>query len=71
MNLHVNTTNIWMHIILMGSFIYLIYLLIINILADEKPPTELGDREKMKLKYKLDILTMIIYIFICILIFII
>jgi uncharacterized membrane protein len=71
MNLHVNTTNIWMHILLMGSFIYLIYLLIVNILADEKPPTELGEREKMKLKYKLDILTMIIYIFICILIFII
>ena len=71
MNLHVNTTNIWMHIILMGSFIYLIYLLIVNILANEKPPTELGEREKMKLKYKLDILTMIIFIFICILIFII
>jgi hypothetical protein len=71
MNLHVNTTNIWMHALLMGCFIYLIYLLIQNILGDEKPPTELGDHEKIKLKYKLDILTMIIYIFICILIFLI
>jgi hypothetical protein len=71
MNLHVSTTNIWMHLILMGGFIYLIYLLIINILGDEKPPTELGDHEKIKLKYKLDLLTIIIYIFIIILIFII
>ena len=71
MNLHINTTNIWMHALLMGCFIYLIYLLIQNILGDEKPPTELGDHEKIKLKYKLDILTMIIYIFICILIFLI
>ena len=71
MNLHINTTNIWMHALLMGCFIYLIYLLTKNILGDEKPPTELGDHEKIKLKYKLDILTMIIYIFICILIFLI
>ena len=71
MNLHVSTTNIWMHLILMGCFIYLIYLLVINILGDEKPPTELGDHEKIKLKYKLDLLTIIIFIFICILIFII
>ena len=71
MNLHINTTNIWMHLILMGCFIYLIYLLIVNILGDEKPPTELGDHEKIKLKYKLDLLTIIIFIFICILIFII
>ena len=71
MNLHISTTNIWMHIILMGCFVYLIYLLVMNILGDEKPPTELGDHEKIKLKYKLDLLTIIIYVFICILIFII
>jgi hypothetical protein len=71
MNLHVSTTNIWMHLILMGSFIYLIYLLIVNILGDEKPPTELGEHEKIKLKYKLDLLTILIYTFIIILIFII
>ena len=71
MNLHISTTNIWMHLILMGSFVYLIYLLVMNILGDEKPPTELGDHEKIKLKYKLDLLTIIIYVFICILIFII
>jgi hypothetical protein len=71
MNLHISTTNIWMHLILMGCFVYLIYLLVVNILGDEKAPTELGDHEKIKLKYKLDLLTIIIYVFICILIFII
>ena len=71
MNLHISTTNIWMHLILMGCFVYLIYLLVVNILGEEKPPTELGDHEKIKLKYKLDLLTIIIYVFICILIFII
>ena len=71
MNLHISTTNIWMHLILMISFVYLIYLLIINLLGDEPLPTELGDHEKIKLKYKLDLLTIIIYLFICILIFII
>ena len=68
MNLHISTTNIWMHLILMGCFVYLIYLLVVNILGEEKPPTELGDHEKIKLKYKLDLLTIIIYVFICILI---
>jgi hypothetical protein len=71
MNLHINTTNIWMHLILMGCFVYLIYLLVLNILGEEKAPIELGDHEKIKLKYKLDLLTIIIYVFICILIFII
>ena len=71
MNLHISTTNIWMHLILMGCFVYLIYLLVVNILGEEKAPTELGDHEKIKLKYKLDLLTIIIYVFICILIFII
>jgi hypothetical protein len=71
MNLHVSTTNVWMHLILMTSFIYLIYLLIINLIGNEKPPTELSKFEKIKLKYKLDLLTIIVYFFICILIFII
>jgi hypothetical protein len=55
----------------LGHLMCNLELLIQNILGDEKPPTELGDHEKIKLKYKLDILTMIIYIFICILIFLI
>ena len=71
MNLHISTTNIWMHLILMGCFVYLIYLLVVNILGEEKPPTELGDHEKIKLKYKLDLLTIIIYVFIGILIILI
>jgi hypothetical protein len=71
MNLHINTTELYLHAILMASFVYLIYLLVLNINGDEKPPTELSDPEKIKLKYKLDLLTIIIYVFICILIFII
>jgi len=71
MNLHINTTELYLHAILMASFVYLIYLLVLNINGDEKPPIELSDPEKIKLKYKLDLLTIIIYVFICILIFII
>ena len=71
MNLHINTTDLYTHAILMTIFVYLIYLLVININGDENPPTELTEPEKIKLKYKLDLLTIIIYIFICILIFII
>ena len=66
MNLHVNTPILLTHLILIGFFIYLIYLLIKNILGLEKAPTQLGEHEKMKLKYKLDLLTLIIYIFCCI-----
>jgi hypothetical protein len=71
MNLHINTTDLYTHAILMTIFVYLIYLLVININGDENSPTELTEPEKIKLKYKLDLLTIIIYIFICILIFII
>jgi hypothetical protein len=71
MNMHINSFNLLLHLILMGIFIYIIYLLIIKIDLGEVAKLELNDREKIKLKYKLDLLTIFIYIFICILIFII
>ena len=66
MNLHINTSGIFTHIILISLFIYLIFLLINNIIGIEQPPTQLTESQKIKLKYKLDILTLIIYIFLCI-----
>ena len=66
MNLHVNTSGIFTHIILVSLFVYLIFLLINNVIGLEQPPTQLTENQKIKLKYKLDILTLIIYIFICI-----
>ena len=55
----------------MGAFIYLIYSLIYNIDGYDQPKIELTDNEKIKLKYKLDLLTIFIYIFVCILLFVI
>jgi hypothetical protein len=49
---------------------YIIYLLIIN-LDNEPIPTYLSKNEKIKLKKKLDILTMIVLIFLFIFTFII
>jgi hypothetical protein len=70
-NLHINSLNLLIHILLMGGFIYLIYALIYNIDGYDQPKVELTDNEKIKLKYKLDLLTIFVYIFICILLFII
>ncbi len=70
-NLHINSFNLLIHILLMGGFIYLIYALIYNIDGYDQPKVELTDNEKIKLKYKLDLLTIFVYIFICILLFII
>jgi len=64
MNLHINTSGIFTHLMLMCLFIYLIYLLINNIIGYEQPPTQLTENQKIKLKYKLDVLTLIIYAFI-------
>jgi hypothetical protein len=71
LNLHINTTGILTHVLLMISFIYIVYLLIININGYERKKTRLSDPEKVKLKYKLDLLTMIIFVFIVIMVFII
>jgi hypothetical protein len=71
LNMHVNSFGILVHIILMLIFVYLIYLMTINILGDDQPLLELSENEKIKLKYKLELLTAIVFIFICILVFII
>jgi hypothetical protein len=71
MNLHINSFNLLIHLALMGAFVYLIYSLIYNIDGYDQPKVELTDNEKIKLKYKLDLLTIFIYIFVCILLFVI
>ena len=71
LNMHINSMGILIHIVLMLLFGYLIYLMTINILGNEPPSIELGQNEKIKLQYKLELLSIIIFIFICILVFII
>ncbi len=71
LNMHVNSFGIIVHIILMLIFVYLIYLMTINILGNDQPSLELSENEKIKLKYKLELLTAVVFIFICILVFII
>ena len=71
LNMHINTLGITTHIFLMVVFVYIVYLLIININGIERPKSRLNDTEKIKLKYKMDLLTMIIFVFICLLTFII
>ena len=71
LNMHVNSFGIMVHIILMLIFVYLIYLMTINILGNDQPSLELSENEKIKLKYKLELLTAVVFIFICILVFII
>ena len=62
-NMHINSSNIYTHVILKLIIGYIVYLLIIN-LSTDPDPTRLSKNQKIKLKYKLDILTMIILIFI-------
>jgi hypothetical protein len=67
LNMHINTIGIVTHLFLVVVFIYIVYLLIVNINGIERPRTRLNDTEKIKLKYKFDLLTMIIFVFICLL----
>ena len=62
-NMHINSSNIYTHVILKLIIGYIVYLLIINLNMDPDP-TRLSKNQKIKLKYKLDILTMIVLIFI-------
>ena len=71
LNMHINTVGITTHAFLMLIFIYIVYLLIININGVERPRNRLNDTEKVKLKYKFDLLTMIVFVFICLLTFVI
>ena len=69
-NLHINSTGILSHMIIKIIIGYIIYLLIIN-LDNEPIPTYLSKNQKIKLKKKLDILTMIVLIFLLIFVIII
>jgi len=69
-NLHINSTGILSHMIIKIIIGYIIYLLIIN-LDNEAIPTYLSKNQKIKLKKKLDILTMIVLIFLIIFVLII
>ena len=68
LNMHNNSFAILIHVVLMLLFGYLMYLMTINILGKEPPAIELGENEKIKLQYKLELLSIIIFIFICILV---
>ena len=50
---------------------YIVYFLIVNLNTNEKPPTRLSKNQKLKLKYKIDILSIIMLIFIVLLVLII
>jgi uncharacterized membrane protein len=66
LNMHINSTSIFGHVIITLIITYLIYLLILNT-ASEPLRTKLSKNEKIKLKYKLDILTITIATFLVIL----
>jgi len=65
-NMHVNSAGIMIHIILMIVIGYIIYFLILNTSVDNQnlKVTKLSKNQKIKLRYKLEILTIIILIFI-------
>ena len=69
-NLHINSTGILSHMIIKIIIGYVIYLLIINI-DNEPVPTYLSKNQNIKLKKKLDILSMIVIIFLLIFVLII
>lgn len=70
MNMHSNSTGILIHLIIKIIIGYIVYLLIINIDTSSKP-TRLSKHQKIKLKNKLDILTIAILVFIIVFILVI
>ena len=69
-NLHVNSSGILSHMIIKIIIGYVIYLLIIN-LDNEPIPTYLSKNQIIKLKKKIDILSMIVIVFLLIFVLII
>ena len=63
--MHVNMTGVIVHIVLILIIGYIIYFLIMNTSMDNQniKVTKLSKNQKIKLKYKLEILTIIILIF--------
>lgn len=70
MNMHINSSGILIQILLKIIISYIVYLLIINI-DDNTKPTKLSKHQKIKLKFKLDILTISILIFLSIFVLVI
>jgi len=70
MNMHINSTGILIHVILKIIISYIVYLLIINI-DNKTKPTRLSKHQKIKLKFKLDVLTITILVFLSIFILVI
>lgn len=70
-NVHINLSRLYTHIIIICIFTFIIYLLMKNINIEKNTPIFLSESEKIKLSYRIDILTMIIFIFMSILILII
>ena len=63
LNMHINLTAIYSHIIITSIVSYLIYLLILNI-SNEPVRKTLTKHEKIKLKYKLNIITISFIVFV-------
>ena len=61
--MHINSIGILIHILIKIIIAYIVYLLIINI-DDVPKPSRLSKHQKIKLKFKLDILTIAIMVFI-------
>jgi hypothetical protein len=59
MNMHINSSLIFVHIFLAIIIGYIVYLLIINI-SPENKPSRLSKNQKIKLKLRIDILTITI-----------
>jgi hypothetical protein len=62
LNFHVNLAGVFTHFIIFIIVIYLVYLLILNMMEESTRKT-LSSNEKRKLKYKLDMLTITVLIF--------
>lgn len=65
LNFHVNSSGIYMHLFIVSIFTFLIYFLIVNINFPIQNINQnyISESDKLKLSYRLDILTMIIYLF--------
>lgn len=65
LNFHINSPGIYMHIFIVCVFTFLIYFLIVNINFPIQNINQnyISESDKLKLSYRLDILTMIIYLF--------
>ena len=68
LNLHGNSTKIYSHVVVIIIFTYLLYYLISNINILNIDRRKISENDKLKLGYKLDILTTITFVFVSIII---